>query len=388
MTDDAIALGEQIDGRILISGATDIQYNRTSTFGLNLSVARIGKSGKLMGKFIAGNLNFFYTNASPTVLYDGQIFSQTDGKILSTATRTTISGTKQILVTRITNVPFETKRLHGTPFAFFSSNVANPGIYRPSSRNWYFDPDVEPSFFGLSNDILVPSDFVSDFRMDLAVFRPSEGMWYIAKDSMFLPSQNFLAIPWGRTGDIPIPRDYDGDSKSDVAVFRPENGVWYIRHSADESTGIQQWGMNGDKPVAGDYDGDGIADIAVWRPSTGTWYINRSSDSGHTIFSFGMPGDIPIPEDYDGDGRFDIGVWRPSTGAWYIRRSTDSGTSFYNFGLPGDIPIPSDFDGDRRTDIGVWRPNNQNWFVLYSNDNSLRQFQFGIANDIPAQGRN
>ena len=76
--------------------------------------------------------------------------------------------------------------------------------------------------------------------------------------------------------------DFDGDSKTDIAVYRPSSGVWFILQS---SNGYDQglykaykWGDPTDIPVPGDYDGDGKTDIAVWRPGDGVWYILQSSD--------------------------------------------------------------------------------------------------------------
>lgn len=385
MSDEPISLGEQADGKIIVGGVTEVMPNRSATRGSTLSLIRLTSHGTLDGKYLVANLSNVHQEytAEPSI-YNGQILVQRDGKIL------TVSNHLQngnLLLTRSTDVPYQVGRFHGIPYSFLGMNFAYPGVYRPNNRNWYFTQGTNPIFFGLTNDTLAPADYIGDFRADIAVFRSSEGNWYIAKE-FFNPAQNFVIVHWGRVGDIPIPRDYDGDSKADIAVFRPENGFWYIRNSADSEPRLEIWGMSGDKPVADDYDGDGFADIAVWRPSNGTWYISQSSDGQTVMRHFGMEGDIPVQDDYDGDGKADIAVFRPSNGNWYILKSSDDSLSVSNLGIAGDIPIPADYDGDRRTDIGVWRPSNFNWFINYSSDNSLEKFAFGLFNDIPTQGRN
>ena len=58
--------------------------------------------------------------------------------------------------------------------------------------------------------------------------------------------------------------DYDGDGRTDIAIWRPSDGCWYVSRSSDGGTTSLQWGggsISGavpvDVPVTGDFDGDG-----------------------------------------------------------------------------------------------------------------------------------
>jgi FG-GAP-like repeat len=54
--------------------------------------------------------------------------------------------------------------------------------------------------FGLSSDKVLVGDFDGDSKSDLAVFRPSEGNWYVNGSE-----QGFFVLRWGLGTDIPIP---------------------------------------------------------------------------------------------------------------------------------------------------------------------------------------
>jgi hypothetical protein len=108
--------------------------------------------------------------------------------------------------------------------------------------------------------------------------------------------ETYAAKLWGMQGDIPVQGDYDGDGKDDIAMWRPSTGVWYSLPNASPGTctGIQ-WGLPEDTPVSADYDGDGKADIAVWKSRIGVWYILPSGSPGtYTAKQWGLASDVAI----------------------------------------------------------------------------------------------
>lgn len=373
------------DGQIVVGVNTTVEPNRSNIRGETLALARLSANGTLNGKFLVTAADY---NLAKTIL-----LFPSDGKILTVTTVRDASIPQylpDLLLTRAVGVPLQTYTFRGVHHDYgFEYNSfdgrSDLGVFRPSNRNWYFYNLYPGSFFGLSDDIPVGSDYIGGLTTDLAMFRPSNGTWYIAR-SYFNASTNYVQIQWGQNGDVPAPTDFDGDGKSDLAVFRPSNGNWYIRNGSDDSSRTVHWGLSGDKPVQGDYDGDGLGDVGVFRPSDGNWYILKSSDGQAIILHFGLDGDIPVQEDYDGDGKTDIAVFRPSDGNWYRLNSSDGSFYAFHWGLSTDIAVPGDYDGDLKTDIAVWRPSNGRWYIYESGTATLKLITWGLNSDLPIQG--
>jgi len=260
-------------------------------------------------------------------------------------------------------------------------------VWRPSNGTWYVLKSstglvLNPqTIWGVSTDIPIPGDYDGDGLTDYAVYRPSSGVWFILNSSVGYDNSKYVAYVWGvlAENDKPVPGDYDGDGKADLMVWRPSTGVWFLRQSTDAFDinlyKAYVWGVSTDNVVPGDYDGDGKTDIAVYRPSTGVWQILQSSNgfdpNNQKAYSWGGNAtDIPVPGDYDGDGKTDIAVYRASTGTWFILLSSNGYNPVqyrtYVWGNPTDIPVPGDYDGDGYTDIAVYQPSTNGWFILLS----------------------
>ncbi|MEP6947466.1 MAG: FG-GAP-like repeat-containing protein [Acidobacteriota bacterium] len=265
---------------------------------------------------------------------------------------------------------------------FDGDGKAELAIFRPSEGTWYIQNSFSNSFravqFGVAADKPVAGDYDGDGLADIAVFR--NGIWFILRSS----DNALQAVQFGTSGDEPVQDDYDGDGKTDIAVYRPSDGTWYLLRST-LGFAAAQFGVSTDIPVNGDYDGDGRSDVAVYRPSNGTWYRLNSSNGAFSATQFGIAEDKPVVGDYDGDGIYDLAVFRPSSGTWYLLKSHD-GFGAAQFGIGTDVPIPADYDGDQVTDVAVYRPSDGNWYTLNSTDGFSAR-HFGSNGDIPIPAR-
>ena len=94
----------------------------------------------------------------------------------------------------------------------------------------------------------MPGDYDNNGPANVAVYRPSSGVWFVLGGVPDVASSPNQTVSWGAPGDRPAPADYDGDGATDIAVYRPSTGQWFVRNGA-----LAQWGISGDQPVPAYY---------------------------------------------------------------------------------------------------------------------------------------
>ncbi|HVF30188.1 MAG TPA: zinc-dependent metalloprotease family protein [Pyrinomonadaceae bacterium] len=269
------------------------------------------------------------------------------------------------------------------PFDFDGDNRTDLAIFRPSNGQWWMNKSSNGSTlaleFGTSSDVIAPADYTGDGLTDVAIWRPASGAWFVLRSEDF----TYFAFPFGVSGDVPVAADFDGDQKADPTIYRPSTSVWYVNQSTGGTT-IAAFGSPGDKPVPGDYDGDSKADFAVFRPTgiNPTWWVRSSSDASVMSFGFGTETAMPVQGFYTGDNKTDIAYYNPTTNYWFILRSEDFSYYTTQFGTNGDIPVPGDYDGDGKSDTAVFRPSNSTWYVNQTTGGVFIG-QFGLSTDKP-----
>ena len=238
-------------------------------------------------------------------------------------------------------------------------DFADIAIFRPTTGLWSIR-GVGYAYFGSSSDNPVPGDYNGDGTTDIAIFRPSSGLWAI----------NGMANTYfGASSDIPVPGDYNGNGTTQVGIFRSSNGLWAVNGMANT-----YFGASSDKPVPGDYSGNGTTDICIFRESSGLW---SGPSTGFTYF--GTTGDIPVPGDYSGyipgsdPEDWAAAIFRPSTGLWSVK----SYTRCY-LGSSSDQPVPADYNDFYGDEFAVFRPSNGLWVVR-----GFTRCYFGTSGDIP-----
>ena len=137
----------------------------------------------------------------------------------------------------------------------FDIGVQRPGATAQSQSTFYIQLTsggfaILP--WGWRDDLVVPGDYDGDGKTDIAVVREGDTptsnlVWYIRKSS----DGGLIANTFGITGsDLNVQGDYDGDGKTDLAVWRETNGSYYVLRSSDGVLSVVPWGIVSDFPVA------------------------------------------------------------------------------------------------------------------------------------------
>jgi subtilisin family serine protease len=147
-------------------------------------------------------------------------------------------------------------------YYFYDAN-SSVTVWASPAPGYAFDHwELDGRVAGTSTNITVtmdrPHSLLAVFKrlgVNLIVWRPSEGYWYILLSSTGYDWRKPLVVLWGASGDVPLVGDVDGDGKADLIVWRPSEGYWYILLS---STGydwrkplVVLWGASGDVPLVG-----------------------------------------------------------------------------------------------------------------------------------------
>jgi hypothetical protein len=141
----------------------------------------------------------------------------------------------------------------------FDLAVQRPGATDNSPSTFFILKSTATTYeaiqFGLTSDFVVPGDYDGDKKTDLAVVR--SGATETANLTWFIrQSSDGVVKPYsfGITGtDQLAQNDYDGDGKTDIAVWRNTNGTFYVQRSIDNAISFVQWGSPNDFPISG-YD--------------------------------------------------------------------------------------------------------------------------------------
>lgn len=118
-------------------------------------------------------------------------------------------------------------------------------VWLPPYSAGFTPPDIVQQ---LDVDIPVPGDYEGDGKTDFAGVKVVNGrlLWRIKQSS----TGNTIEASFGFAGDKPVAADYDGDGWTDIAIFRPSDGSWWIWNTTTAEVSSWYFGLPTDTPLA------------------------------------------------------------------------------------------------------------------------------------------
>jgi len=218
----------------------------------------------------------------------------------------------------LTRLYFGKMRDIPVPGDYNGNGTTDIAAYDSSNRLWSVH-NVTRVYFA-NNGRPVPGDYTGDGICDPSIFK--DGLWSIR---IQYPEPYVFQLQYGTTDDQPVPGRYSGKNFKEIAIFRPSKGLWAIKNR----TRIY-FGDPDDQAIPADYNGDNTTDISVYRPSENSWIVRNIT----RVTLGGKPNIIPAPFDYQGNGTTELADFYGNQGLWTVR----SNTRFY-YGQPGDLPV-------------------------------------------------
>jgi hypothetical protein len=136
----------------------------------------------------------------------------------------------------------------------FDFAVQRPGATANSPATFFISNSqgFQSFQFGLTKDLVAPGDYDNDGKTDIALVREGattndELHWFLRMSSSGVVKD----YTFGVTGtDVLAQNDYDGDGRTDIAIWRNSNGRFYILNSSNFTMSVISWGQPNDIPVA------------------------------------------------------------------------------------------------------------------------------------------
>jgi large repetitive protein len=287
------------------------------------------------------------------------------------------------------------------PGNYDNTGKAELAIYRPAASAFFI---LGPSGVyakvvstGGAGDVPVPGDYNNSFTVsagqptalrptEAAVFNPTTGVWAIVGPTGVVTTVS----PAFQPGDVPAPGDYLGTGSLQPAVYRPSDGKFYINNGGAVTT--VSLGLSGDIPVTSPLiyrslltqptialaaasdtgiKGDGMT--SGRRDANGVRWIDLTgkTDAGVAVDVVNVAtGKVIASATADANGAYTASISGLSNGVYNLRaqaRGLSGATSAPSTTLTVTlVTVDGDYNGDGKTEQALFARNatSLNWYVL------------------------